>query len=104
MRLHHIALGAAAGLGIGFFTFFLFGAFEKGSIAAKVFWGLHWPEIVTVDWLTMRYYPHNTDQSLRFLVPVHLGYWVLPGVLAAVIYALARRAQERSKTNAKVGN
>ena len=48
MRLHYIGLGAAAGMGGGFFTFCLFGAFEKGSTAAKVFWALHWPEIVTV--------------------------------------------------------
>jgi len=85
---------------MAFFTFMLFGAFERGSLVVKLFWGLHWPEIATVDWLTMRYYPHNTDQGLRFLVPVHLGYWCLLGALAGISYSFARRWQEGSKSNA----
>ncbi len=102
MRFHHIVLGAAAGVGIAFLTLSLFGTFERGSIAWKLFWGLHWPETVTVDWLTMKYYPHNTDQGLRFLLPVHFGYWAFLGVSGGIIYSLAGRARERSTAHENV--
>ena len=80
---------------MAFFTFFLFGAFERGSLAFRVFWGIHWPETAVVERLTETYYPHNTDQGLVFLVPVHFGYWVIVGVAVAWIYCAARARRDR---------
>ena len=95
-KLRTIIVGASTGFAVAFFTFFLFGAFEHGSLAFRVFWGIHWPETALVERLTETYYPNNTDQGLIFLVPVHFGYWIVLGVAAAWLYCVIQVRHART--------
>ncbi|MDD2709843.1 MAG: DUF192 domain-containing protein [Verrucomicrobiae bacterium] len=86
MQIRLIFAGFIAGCFMAGATLVLLSLLPQEAESARRIYGLfHWPEIQIVGLLTKLFHPHNADQGLRFILPVHFAYWGLAGSMVGWI-------------------